>query len=256
MDVVEVSAGERLRTPEAGRFGRRDAPRVSLVVPTLNEERNLPHVLSRVPSDVHEVIVVDGRSTDGTVAVAKRFAPRVRVLNQRGSGKGDALALGFGAATGDVVVTVDGDGSTDPAEIPRFVAALAGADLVKGSRFLDGGGSDDLTPARRLGARAFPVLVNLLFGTSYTDLCYGYTAFWRECLGRISIAPGFEVEASIGISAARAGLSVVEVASYERSRVHGASNLRVFRDGVRILVTILGARVQRGPRPEPAVARA
>ena len=256
MDVA--MAGEaKARATEIGRFARVRAPLVSVVIPTLNEERNLPGVLARLPKDVHELILVDGRSTDRTVAEAMRLWPRVRVLEQAGAGKGDALELGFAAATGDIVVTIDGDGSTDPAEIPRFVAALvAGADFAKGSRFLGDGGSDDLTVMRRLGARTLTGLVNVLFGTRYTDLCYGYTAFWRECLERISTATGFEVETSMNISAARAGLVVAEVPSYERARIHGRSKLRTFRDGLRILRAIVSARARRRPRPATAVAGA
>jgi glycosyltransferase involved in cell wall biosynthesis len=239
------------------RFRRVRYPRVTVVIPTLNEERNLPGVLAGLPALVDELIVVDARSTDGTVAAVMRLWPGARVIEQPGTGKGDALALGFAAATGDIIVTLDGDGSTDPAEIPRFLLALiSGADLVKGSRFLDGGGSDDLTLVRRLGARKLTVLVNLLFGTEYTDLCYGYNAFWRDCLGRIAIATGFEVEASMHISATRAGLVVAEVPSFERARVHGASHLRTIRDGLRVLKAILGHRARRRPRPEPSVARA
>jgi glycosyltransferase involved in cell wall biosynthesis len=230
------------------RFGRRDSPRVSVVIPTLNEERNLPGVLARLPAGVHQLIVVDGRSSDQSVAVVRRLWPRALVLTQSGTGKGDALALGFAAATGDIVVTLDADGSTDPAELPRYVAALtAGADLAKGSRFLEGAGSADLTRTRRVGARALTGVVNLLFSTGYTDLCYGYTAFWRDRLDQISVAAGFEVEASMSISAARAGLVVAEVPSFERARVHGATKLRTVRDGTRVLGEILAARFRRRP---------
>jgi glycosyltransferase involved in cell wall biosynthesis len=243
MQSLAVRGEQALRLSGSRRFTRR-LPSISVVIPTLNEERNLPGVLARLPADVHELILVDGNSTDGTVAVARSFWPRVVVVQQRLKGKGD-----------DIIVAIDGDGSTDPAEIPHFVAALqAGADMAKGSRFLADGGSDDLTPMRRVGARGLTTLVNVLFGTRYTDLCYGYTAFWRDCLGRMTTAVGFEVETAMNISAARAGLVVVEVPSFERARVHGTSNLRIIRDGVRILGAILGERVRRRPVREPAVA--
>src|SRR6266852_5763053 len=113
------------------------APRVSLVVPVLNEEHNLAHVLPRIPAVVDELIVVDGGSSDGTVAVARQLCPDARVLAQPGTGKGDALAHGFVAARGEVIVIMDADASNDPAEIDAFVAALnAGADYAKGSRFI------------------------------------------------------------------------------------------------------------------------
>jgi glycosyltransferase involved in cell wall biosynthesis len=220
----------------------------------LNEEKNLPGVLARLPPGVHELILVDGHSKDETVATAIRLRPDVVIVQQEMTGKGDALALGFAVATGDIIVAMDGDGSTDPAELPRFVATLVeGADVAKGSRFLPGAGSDDLTALRRLGARGLTTLVNVLFGTHYTDLCYGYTAFWRECLGRLTTAAGFEVETSMNISAARAGLVVAEVPSFERARMHGASNLRTIRDGCRILGAILGERVRRRPRHDVPV---
>jgi glycosyltransferase involved in cell wall biosynthesis len=215
-------------------------PRISVVIPTLNEERNLPHVFARLPQGLHEVILVDGHSTDETVAVARRLRPDVRVVVQPGRGKGDALAAGFAACTGDIVVTVDADGSTDPAEIPRFVAALRhGADFVKGSRFAQGGSSSDITWTRRLGNRGLNALVNALFGTSYTDLCYGFNAFWTRCLPYMRVdCEGFEVETLVNIRVAKAGLVIHEVPSFERDRIYGRSNLHAIRDGSRVLRTI------------------
>src|SRR5215471_8014761 len=156
-------------------------PRVSVVVPTLNEARNLPYVFSRLPADVHEVIVVDGHSVDDTVAVARQLRPDVRVVHQTRRGKGNALACGFEAVTGDVIAMVDADGSTDPGEIPRFVRTLlSGADFAKGTRFAAGGGSSDITRLRRLGNRLLSAMVNLCYGTHYSDLCYGFNVFWRK----------------------------------------------------------------------------
>ena len=214
--------------------------RVSVVIPTLNEERNIPHVFARLPDGLHEVIVVDGHSTDGTVGVCRRLRPDVRVVTQPGRGKGNALAAGFAACTGDVVVSMDADGSTDPAEIPRFVAALChGADFVKGSRFAQGGASSDITRTRRLGNRALNALVNALYGTSYTDLCYGFNAFWARCLPYMRVdCDGFEVETLVNVRIAKAGLVIHEVPSYERDRIHGSSNLNAVRDGSRVLRTI------------------
>jgi len=232
-----------------GRFYRaRDArdqePRVSVVIPTLNEERNLPHVLTRLPRDLFEVIVVDGFSTDRTVEVAKRLRADVRIVNQERKGKGNALACGFAAATGDVIVMLDADGSSDPAEIPRFLRALEeGADFAKGSRFTPGGGSDDITPLRRAGNAALSGAVNVLFGTRYTDLCYGYNAFKRHCLESLNVdCEGFEVETLINIRASQARLKVAEVPSFERARIHGESNLQPVRDGTRVLRTIIRER--------------
>jgi len=159
-------------------------PKVSVVIPGLNEARNLPHVFSLLPPALHEVIIVNGHSEDDTIAVARRLRPDVRIITQSRSGKSNALACGFAAATGDIIVMVDADGSADPAEIPQFVTALLGlVDLAKGIRFAAGGGSSDITQLRRLGNWVLSRLGSLLCGTQYSDLCYGYNAFWRRRAG-------------------------------------------------------------------------
>ena len=217
--------------------------RVSVVVPALNEAQNLPHVLPRIP-DVYEVILVDGGSKDDTVEVARALLPNVRVLRQPGRGKGDALTCGFRSVRGDVVVMLDADGSARPEEIPQFVQVLqAGADFAKGSRNLEGGGSADITRLRSLGNLALTRLVNLLFRSRYSDLCYGYNAFWADVLDKLALdADGFEIETQLNLRAVRARLGVVEVPSYEDSRIHGVSNLNAVRDGLRVLRTILHER--------------
>jgi glycosyltransferase involved in cell wall biosynthesis len=215
-------------------------PRVSVVIPTLNEAENLPHVLPAVSTTATEVILVDGHSTDNTIDVARRLLPEVKVVKQTGKGKGDALRCGLAATTGDIVVMMDADGSTDPREIPRFVGTLmAGADFAKGSRFLDGGSSADITQLRQFGNRMLNAVVNQLFQIPFTDLCYGYNAFWRDCLDFFDIdCQGFEVETQISLRTRKANLKIVEVPSFEHRRLHGASHLRTFRDGWRVLQTI------------------
>jgi glycosyltransferase involved in cell wall biosynthesis len=229
-------------------------PTVSVIIPALNEARNLPYVFAELPADLHEVIVVDGGSIDGTAAVARRLREGVRVIQQTRRGKGDALRCGFEAATGEVLVMLDADGSADPAEIPGFIAALVGgSDFAKGSRFRTGGGSSDITRLRKIGNWALSATVNVLFRTSYSDLCYGYNAFWRHCLESMQIdCTGFEVETLINIRVARAGLKVTEVPSYERARIHGQSNLNAFRDGARVLRTIARERLRRVRRRDVA----
>lgn len=219
------------------------APRVSVVIPTRNEADNLRVVLPRIPAN-YEILVVDGGSTDDTVATALSLRPDVRIVRQTGSGKGDALIAGWRAARGDIVVTLDADGSALPEEIPAFVDALvAGADYAKGSRYLDGGGSTDLTWLRSTGNKGLSKAVNVLFGTHYSDLCYGYNAFWRRH-GEVLAgdADGFEIETLMNIRAAQAGLSITEVPSVEHDRIHGQSNLRPFRDGLRIARLIVRER--------------
>ena len=239
-------------------------PSVSVVIPALNEARNIPHVFAQIPADVYEVVLVDGFSVDDTVAIARELRPDVRVVAQTRQGKGNALACGFAAATGDIIAMVDADGSADPGEISRFVAALLdGADFAKGTRFAEGGGSSDITRLRSFGNYTLTTFFNACYGRNYTDLCYGFNVFWRRhlpILGLEATSPcqpngdgklwgdGFEVETLIHVRVAKAGLVVVEVPSFEHSRIHGVSNLNAFRDGRRVLKTILAER-HRTPRP-------
>jgi len=225
-----------------------DVPAISVVIPTKNEARNIAYVLGRIPTWVDEVILVDGDSTDGTVEVARSLMPEIRVVSQDRPGKGAALRSGFAAAGGDIVVMLDADGSMDPGEIPVFVGALlAGADFVKGSRFIQGGGTDDMEWYRRLGNWGFVKIVTLLFGGRYSDLCYGYAAFWRDILDHLSLErdDGFEIETSMNIQVLNARLSVHELPSIEAARRHGVSNLRTIPDGWRVLTTILRFGFQR-----------
>ena len=242
-------------------------PRVSIVLPTLNEARNL-EVLIPDLAEGCEVLLVDGGSTDDTIEVARDLIPEVKIIQQTRSGKGNALVCGMQAATGDILVTLDADGSADPCEIPAFVAALVdGADFAKGSRHLPGGGSDDLTRLRRAGNLGLNLLSNLRLGTRFTDLCYGYNALWRDVLPMLSLpdprlpAPaggariwgdGFEIETLITIRAVQSELRVTEVPSYELDRIFGQSNLQTFADGRRVLRTIAVETMTGGrAKPEP-----
>jgi glycosyltransferase involved in cell wall biosynthesis len=253
------------------RAGRSAADlRVTVIIPAMNEARNLELVLPCLPA-VHEVILVDGHSVDDTVDTARRILPTIKVLQQTRRGKGNALACGFEAATGDVIVMFDADGSADPAEIPRFAEALAaGADFAKGSRFAKGGGSHDITRFRSLGNRCLNLLANLVLGTHYTDLCYGYNAFWVDILDDLALPPagvaatspkkmvwgdGFEIETVLNCRIAIAKLEVREVPSVERSRVHGESNLNAISDGWRVLKTIDTERNRAKTKRTPAKAQ-
>lgn len=251
-------------------------PTVSVVIPALNEAKNLPHVLPTIPSWVHEVVLVDGNSTDGTSEVARalwpnnhivaierrrgvvrppfvmqerrrRLGPALRLVRQEGRGKGAALRSGYAAASGDIIVTLDADGSMDCAEIAVFVQALAsGADFAKGSRFLTGAGSDDITPVRRIGNTLLTILTNVMYGTSYTDITYGYNAFWSRFKSLLDIpCDGFSYEILVNCRTAKIGLKVTEVASHERVRIHGASKLNTVRDGWAVLKVIVGERFSR-----------
>jgi glycosyltransferase involved in cell wall biosynthesis len=268
-----VEASSTANNPDGNR------PSVSVVVPSLNEERNLEHVFSRLPQ-VDQVVLVDGGSVDRTVERARELMPDIDVVHQTRTGKGNALVCGFAACTSDIIVMIDADGSTDPAEIPRFVAALIdGADFAKGSRFAPGGDSEDITRIRRIGNDGLNFVVNRLFGTAYSDLCYGYNAFWRWVVpyldlpdmhapamtnGAMRWGDGFEIETLINVRVAALELKVAEVASVEAARLHGVSNLNAIRDGRRVLRTIMqeyrrkrainAGRVTLRPLPAPVEA--
>ena len=214
---------------------------VSVVIPAMNEALNLPYLLPQIPRGVSEVIIVDGNSKDDTVRVALEIRPDCKIVRQSGKGKGDALRAGFDAATGDIIVMLDADGSMSPREIPLYVEALAnGADVVTGSRLMPGGGSADFTPLRKWGNDGLRIAFGMLYGIQYTDLCYGYMAFWKHAVDQMALdCDGFEIETLINVRAAKQNLSVVEVPSIEARRLHGDSNLRTFRDGFRVLRTLL-----------------
>lgn len=230
-------------------------PRISVVIPTLNEAENLYHVLPFIPTLVSEVVLVDGHSIDDTIVVAQQLIPNIHILKQTGRGKGNALREGFAACTGDIIVMLDADGSTDPNEIPRFVEVLIqGNDFAKGSRFINGGGSEDITFIRSLGNYGLSLIVNLLFQTRFSDLCYGFNAFWRHCLDHVNVdCDGFEVETLLNLRIHKAKLKITEVPSYERRRIYGGSNLRAFRDGWRVLKTIVQEYFEQVPLlPRPS----
>lgn len=239
---VPTSAGADRERRRLTGTGERVPPLVSIVIPTLNEERSLPDVLQGVVELAGEIVVVDGHSTDRSLEVARSLVPDAVVVEQPGTGKGDALRAGFAASTGDAVVMLDADGSMRPEEVSLFVDELrAGAEVVKGSRFLPTAGSDDIDFIRRLGNHGLVVLFNRLYGAHFTDLCYGYMAFWHRCLPALEFdVDGFEVEAALNVRSVLAGLRVAEVPSYELSRRFGQSNLHAVRDGWRIARLVLG----------------
>ncbi len=217
---------------------------MSVIIPTLNEAENIAWALARLPEGLHEVVLVDGRSTDGTVGAALRERPDIRVVLETRRGKGAALRAGFAAASGDYIVMIDADGSMHPEEIALYVAYLdAGFDFVKGSRFMLAGGSDDMTVVRRLGHWPLLSFVKWTFRIRFTDLCYGFVAFRRDCLPSLHLtADGFEIESQLILRAVRARLRIAEVPSWELPRMHGESNLNAVRDGLRILRVLMRER--------------
>jgi glycosyltransferase involved in cell wall biosynthesis len=249
----------RFQSPEAP-ANRTIGPSVSLVIPALNEAHGLRVILPRVPPVVGQLIVVDGGSTDATVDVVREMTPHATVIRQAGRGKGDALKCGIAAARGEIIVTMDADGSMNPEDIHLFVAELlAGMDFVKGSRVLPRAGSADFTWLRRIGNAALTRVANMVFGSRYTDLTFGFNAYWRPTIQHLgALAEGFEFEIQAALRAASVGMRTSEVPTYEPARVGGVSKLNPFTDGLAILRIILSEAsprkgVKLGVPPAPTV---
>ncbi len=215
-----------------------------MIICALNERDSLPRVLARLPQWVSEVLLVDGRSTDGTVETARRIYPGIKIVTQTGRGKGDALRCGISAAGGRIIVTLDADGATDPAEMGRFIAPLqSGYDFAKGSRF------KEKTPSPRPLHRVFGNFVitsafNILFGARYTDVCSGYNAFWKEKILGVDLqsADGFENEPLFNARVRKAGLKVVEVSHTDGGRFAGEVKEKSWRQGPKALKSLFRER--------------
>lgn len=225
--------------------------KISIIIPTLNEEKNLPVVLKEIKNFFrgrndysYEIIVVDKYSKDRTVEVAKRFGCSI-IYDE--IGKGHALKKGLEAAKGEIIVTMDADVSQRPIELGLMIEGVrAGYDIVLGSRFIQGGGTEDMPWYRKLGNKFFVFLVNLLWNIHCTDLCYGYRAFRNGTWKKLNLkSNGFGIETEISIKAAKRKLKVLEVPSFEKKRLYGRGNLRTFKHGWVILKTILEEVIAR-----------
>ena len=219
--------------------------KVSIIIPTLNEEKNIRIVLRKIKEFfrqrsyyAYEIIVVDGYSKDKTVEVAKRNG--CKILYDK-LGKGSALIKGMRAAKGEIIVTMDADVSQRPVELGLLIEGIrAGYDIVMGSRFIQGGGTEDMSWCRKMGNKFFVTLVNILWGMHYTDLCYGYRAFRNGVWKKLNLkSTGFGIETEISIKAAKRKLNVLEVPSFEKKRLHGEGKLKTLKHGWVILKTIL-----------------
>lgn len=212
--------------------------KISLIIPTLNEAKNLPFVLRQIPQYVDETVIVDGYSTDNTAEIANQLGCKVYYDN---IGKGSALIKGVQVCTGDYIIMMDADWSHRVEELGLLIEGLeVGYDFCMGSRFIQGGGSDDMTFIRRLGNKFFVHIVNIFFGTNYSDLCYGYRAFRKEVFKDLNLkSTGFSIETEISIKAAKNKLRILEVPSFEKQRKHGEGKLRGIVDGWKIAAIIL-----------------
>jgi len=207
--------------------------RISLIIPTKNEQGNLQKVLDTIPSYIDEIIVVDGHSTDKTVEIAKKN--RCKVYFDDGM-KGSAVRLGVEKAKGDYIIMMDADCSNSSVEFGLLIEGLeAGFDFCFGSRFIQGGGSDDMPWYRVLGNKLFVWIVNTNWSMKYSDLCYGYRSFKRDSFRKLGLeSTDFSIETEMSIKVAKKGFKVVEIPSFEKARYSGSGNLRTLKDGYRI----------------------
>ncbi len=214
--------------------------KISIVIPTYNEEQNLPVLLEELKllNLSNEIIIVDGHSEDKTVQVAEKFDCKILYDDV---GKGSALRKGLVEAKGDIIICMDADLSMLSNEIHLLVAGIqAGYDICMGSRFIQGGGTEDMTLIRKLGNKFFVFLVNLFWHMEYSDLCYGYRSLRKSCVEKLDLkSDGFGIETEISIKAAKNGLKVLEVPSFEKARVYGRGKLKTFYDGWRIFKVIV-----------------
>lgn len=210
---------------------------VVVVVPTYNEEENLPHLVAAVLLHGYRMIVVDDNSPDGTGEIADSLAAemaRLDVIHRPGKGGlGPAYAAGFDRALAEgaeVVVEMDADFSHSPADLPRLVAAVeAGADLAIGSRYVPGGDTPDWPLVRRLISRAGNVYSRLMLGISIRDATAGFRAFRASALAtlpyRQARASGYGFQVEMAWRAYQAGLHIEEVPIVFRDRKEGTSKM-------------------------------
>ncbi len=254
---MQLGQGHDLRVVDSGPhpdrarpYGVRLHPAVSLVIPALNEAEGLAAILPRVPGRVDEIIVVDGGSTDGTAETVTGARSDAVLVHQQGHGKGSALKQGLELARGDILITMDADGSMNPEDILAFVAELeAGADFVKGSRVVPGAGSDDFTRLRRAGNTGLTHVANVVFHSKYTDITFGFNGYWRFTMEHLGeMADGFQYEIQAALRASALGFATAEVPTHEPARIGGKSKLHPMRDGWSILKIIM---FEATDRPEP-----
>jgi dolichol-phosphate hexosyltransferase len=226
----------------------------TIVVAARNEEETIGAVLSALRPLTDDLVVVDGRSTDRTYAIA--LAHGARVVQDTGRGKGEAVRLGLEVARHAITVFFDADGSHDPADIPKLVAPIVRgeADLVMGSRML--GGSEELFGSlsevvRLMGSLVISLSINYRFGVRLTDYQNGFRAIRTE-LGRAAglTSDITTIEQEMAMKLLRAGRRVTEVPTHEFRRQGGVSKIEVMKVAHRYGWSLLcGLLPPSRPRP-------
>jgi glycosyltransferase involved in cell wall biosynthesis len=212
----------------------------TLLLPTLNEIEAARVIIPQLRKEwVDEIIVVDGGSTDGTVEYMRCAGLRVHLQTVRGYGEGMLEAMHL--ANGDIIIEFNPDGNCIPDDIPRIIAKVReGYDLVIGSRYRDGAKSDDDNWLTALGNWMFTRIVNVLFGTRYTDALVGFRAYRRNEALRLNFdASGLSWPCQSSTRFARAGLRVTEIAANEPARIGGIRKMMPLWTGLQIARLIL-----------------
>ena len=214
--------------------------KATVVIPTLNERECIAKVLQDIPKEaVHEVLIVDGHSTDGTPEIVRQLG--YRAITQPGKGYGDAINTGVAHADGDVIITMDADGSYNADDIPRLLKKLEeGCDIVYGSRYAKGSGSDDDTLVSYIGNKVFTFLLNILHGVKISDSLFLYIAAKKRVFETIEMkSQNFEYCIEFPIKAHKAGFTYTEIPSREKKRTGGDSKVNAVYHGFRILWVLL-----------------
>ena len=219
---------------------------LSVIIPAYNEEKNIEEVLLRTKATMktlqfpHEIIVVDDGSTDKTRSLAAKHNVTL-VNNGRNQGKGHALRMGFEKATGDILVTMDADGSHRPEEIKKLIVPLLnGADFVMGSRFIGERKKDVVKRLHLLGNHLFNLIIFLLTRRRITDSQTGFRAFTKKVGKELQItSKGYEVETELTVKALKNGYSVQEEQITCEKRREGCSHVKPLYDGFKILKAII-----------------
>lgn len=214
--------------------------RVSLILLARDEREGSRALRPLIPFEVaDEVVVIDGQSTDGTREFWEREG--VRVITQPVLGLGNGYLHGLRHTTGDILAFLSLDGNGNPREIPRLIDVLErGADLVVGTRFAPGGGSEAQTVLRVLGNRLFARLVSFIFRHRVTDACFGLRAIRRSAMESLALdEPTFGLEFQMGIRAVKRGLRLVELPMIEGKRIGRRSGVYIFRVGLTFCKVLL-----------------
>jgi glycosyltransferase involved in cell wall biosynthesis len=224
---------------------------LSVIIPVYNEELTVGNVIDRVKLAIqkigleYEIIVVDDHSYDHSLDVVREHYSRLYTLKQH-MGKGFALRAGFAKAKGDIIVTIDSDGSHRPEELASVLMPVLKdkADLVIGSRYLN----QKNVAARKLnafGVRIFNFLIQLLTGTAITDSQSGYRAMKRQVLNKQKLkSGGYEIESEMLVKTAKESFRVAEVPISFEQRTYGHSGVDPMIDGSKILLSIILAYVK------------